>query len=76
VWSSLIHFLLYLDKPTGGKQGEQNEHSQQTETLPTTEEPRTAPFSTPEDHHPNSKVTHSVRIMDEVQTYNEVLKSA
>jgi len=45
-----------------------------TQIFPMTEEPRITPHLTPEDHHPNPKVTYSIRIMDEVQTYNELLK--
>jgi len=57
----------------GGKQGDQNENSQQSETLPTTE-PQSALLSMFEDHKPNPKVSYSVKIMDKMQTYNELRK--
>jgi len=58
----------------GGKQGDLNENLQLFETLPTTEEPRPAPPPMFEDHYPIHEVSQSVRIMDEMQTYNKLRK--
>jgi len=58
----------------GKKQGDKNENLQQFETALTTEGTRITLSSTIEDHHPTYKVSHCIRIMDEVETYNELRK--
>jgi len=74
IWNSVIYLFLYVDKSIKTGQANQNENQQQIETFLTTKEPRYTSPSISEDHRPAHKVPHTISIMDEVKSYNELHK--